>query len=133
MSKLDASRLDVIFRDSLFKDGEDSTDHVVGEGILHNFGLHPGRLESHRQEISDMLDGLPPEFHEKTGGGWSFLNACDDKDGRLWGQHTNMEQLFAIGQALGIVKCQTPRDMWDIMPGSMPYYVVLAERGLNGI
>ena len=127
MSKLDASRLEALFKECLFRDGEDTSDYVSGEGIVRNFGFNPDRLESHRREISEMLAELPVEFHEGSGDGMSFLNACCDKDGRQWGEHRNMEMLFAIGQALGKVQACAPREMWTMLPGGMPYYVVLKE------
>jgi hypothetical protein len=126
-SKLDAGQLSEIFNDCLYGDDENTTGYVRGDGIMHNFGFHPDRLNSHRQEISAMLDELPPEFHEDSGGGMSFLNACVDKNNRQWGEHQNMEQLFALGQAIGRVKSCFPRGMWNMLPGAMPYYVIRKE------
>ena len=127
---IDSERLSVIFTDCLFRDeeivdGQPTTEPVVVEGITLRIGFHKERLESHRTEVRAMLDQLPETFHEETGGGWSFLNACDTRDGEQWtGLHSQMEKLFALGMGLGIVECQMPREMWGILPGGMPYYVV---------
>ena len=126
--KLTSKNVESVFMDCLFNDGEDATNHLKSEGITNNVGFHPGRVGIHESEISEMLLCLPREFHEKTGGGMSFLNACNDKSGEQWtGEHRIMEQLFLLGQASGKVKCLMPREMWSMLPGGMPYYVVLSE------
>lgn len=122
---LTAERVNEIFLDCLFRDGENTSNHVMAEGIVTNVGFHPDRLNSHKDEVVAMLDELPDEFKKSGGGGWSFLNACDDKHGNQWtGLHQTMEQLFLLGIALGKVKCQLPREMWSVLPGGMPYYVI---------
>lgn len=122
---LDPGRVDVIFKDCLFREGEDTQGHVRAEGITLVVGFHPERLESHRGEIEIMLGKLPREFRKSGGGGWSFVNACVDKDGNLWtGDHRHMEQLFLLGLGIGKVRSLMPRDAWSVLPGGMPYYVV---------
>jgi len=126
MSKiLSSERVEAIFNDCLFKDGEDTSNYVKAEGIAHNVGFHPERLQSHKAEIEAMLDELPDQFKKSGGGGWSFLNACLDKHGEQWTDlHLRMEQLFQLGIAIGKVECQLPREMWMVFPGGMPYYVI---------
>lgn len=120
--ELTADNVNRVFRDCFFREEEDKTDYVQAEGILHTVGFHPKRLESHRQNVTDMLSMLPTKF--KTTGE-SFLNACDRADGVQWtGLHRTMEQLFLLGIALGLVESQAPRDMWSALPGGMPYYIV---------
>mgnify|MGYP000963997481 CR=1 FL=1 len=125
---LDPSIVERIFLDCLFQDGEDTADHIAVEGIVHNIGFHPGRLESHRDEVVALLGELPTEFMSAErggGGGWSFLNACNDRHGNLWtGMHLVMEQLFSLGIALGLAEYQLPREMWPVLPGGMPYIVI---------
>ncbi len=122
---INPERVNTIFMDCLFNDGEDTSNHVKAEGITQNVGFHPERLESHRAEIEEMLDELPDEFKESGGGGISFLNACNDKLGNQWtGLHQRMEQLLQLGIAIGKVKCLIPREMWSALPGGMPYYTV---------
>jgi hypothetical protein len=74
-----------------------------------------------------MLAELPDPFHDADiGGGGSFLQACNRQDGVQWTtEHRVMEQLFLLGIATGFVICQLPRWVWPVLPGGMPYYVVI--------
>jgi hypothetical protein len=79
----------------------------------------------HEAEIADLLSQLPTEFQRSGGGGWSFLNACMDKGGGQWtGMQPTMDKLFMLGIAAGKAKWLMPREMWDILPGGMPYVIV---------
>lgn len=127
IKKLNSTTVNNIFLDCLFRQGEDHTNHIRVTGIASDFGFHPERLESHRQEVVELLDELPDQFHEKTGGGWTFLNGCVDKDGDLWGQHLSVEQLFCLGVGLGIVKECLPVEMRITLPGGVPYYMILSK------
>ncbi len=118
--------VEAVFKACLFKDGEDTSDHIVAEGIVHTVGFHPGRIEERRQEIHDMLAELPDEFKTSGGGGYSFLNACLDRHGNQWtgGLHQAQEQLVQLGIAIGEVEYCLPRDMWSVLPGGVPYFMV---------
>ena len=124
-----AERVDTIFKDSLFLDIElkDSNtppaNAILVEGIINKFGFHPERLESHKDEITDLINLMPDNFQKSKGGGWSFLNLCMDKDNNQWGEHINMEQLVALAIATNQGKFAMPREMWNILPGGMPYVV----------
>ena len=123
---IDAKCVETIFIDCLFKEEEDTSKYIKAEGIVTNVGFHPERLEQYRAEVADILNQLPDEFKTSGGGGWSFLNACNDKDGNQWtGLHQRMEQLFLLGIGLGVVKSVLPREFWKDLPGGMPYYVIL--------
>ena len=125
---LTAERVETIFRDCLFKGEEDKSEFIPAYGIMTNVGFHPGRLEEHKEEIVQMLNELPIEFHEAGGKGMSFLNACDDRHGKQWtGLHQRMEQLFQLGLAIGKVNYPLSREMWAILPGGMPYFMVTTE------
>lgn len=124
--RLSTKRVENVFMDCLFRGGEDTSSHVKAEGITTNVGFHPERLKNHETEIIEMLNELPDEFKETSGGGMSFLNACNDKQGNQWTSfHHTMEQLFQLGIASGKVKLLLPRKMWGVLPGGMPYYVIL--------
>ena len=124
-NKLTAQKVETIFMDCLFKEGEDTSDYIKAEGVMRIVGFHPKRLASHKTEIDEMLGGLPDEFQKSGGGGWSFLNACNDKNGNQWtGLHQTVEQLFLLGIATERVKIQLPREVWAALPGGMPYLVV---------
>lgn len=134
--ELTAQKVSDVFMDCLFLPSEVPADKeafvksggaINAQGIVTDVFFHPKRLESHKQEIRELLNELPDSFHEKTGGGMSFLNACYDKHGHHWGEHRNMEQLFLLGQALGIVEYCLPKEMWRMLPGGMPYLTIKAE------
>lgn len=98
---------------------------ICVEGILANFGLHPGRVKAATETIVGWLKQLPKGFRKDSGGGWSFLNACNTEDGELWtGEHRSMDQLFCLGQAIGKAQYLMPRDMWSSFPCGMPYVVI---------
>jgi hypothetical protein len=125
---LSTKRVESIFMDCLFRDGEDTSNHVKAEGITTSVGFHPERLKSHEEEIVEMLGELPDTFKKSGGGGMSFLNACYDKHENQWtSYHRTMEQLFQLGIASGKVELLMPRAMWGALPGGMPYYVVLDQ------
>ncbi|WP_299076193.1 hypothetical protein [uncultured Paraglaciecola sp.] len=114
--KLSANRVEELFSGSLSETG------TVVEGLQGNYALD---IAGHEDEIKAMLSELPDEFHAKRGGGWSFLNACNTRDGEQWtGMHQTMEQLFVLGIAAGLAKWLMPRDMWSAFPGGMPYVSV---------
>lgn len=128
-AKLDANRVRELLADSLFKsdevkDGEIPADAVIVEGIQMKVGMKKERLESYRQEVTEMLAELPENFHKSGGGGWTFLNACMDKQGNQWGEHSNVDELLILGQGLGLVTYCLPRELWSVLPGGMPYFVV---------
>lgn len=126
VEKLTSQKVESIFLNSLFKEGEDTSNYVKAEGITLSVGFNPERLDSYKPEIEAMLGELPEEFMESKGAGWSFLNACNDRNGNQWsGQHQTMEQLVLLGIAIGKVRFQLPKEMWKVLPGGMPYFVVL--------
>lgn len=128
-----ASKIEKIFLDCLYKPEEidnDKTpqDAVLVQGIVRDFGFHPQRLQSHKEEIRLLLTEMPKEFHKQGGGGWSFLNLCMDKNGDQWGEHPNMEQLVALAIGCGLGNYQLPKDLWASLPGGMPYVVFDVEQ-----
>jgi hypothetical protein len=124
--KLTSENVEKVFFDCLFKKGENTNEHIKAEGLTQTVGFHPERLSGHKEDVLTMLQELPDEFQQSKGGGWSFLNACNDKNGRQWSDlHQRMEQLFQLGIALKLAKWQMPREMWSLFPGGMPYITVL--------
>lgn len=98
---------------------------VEVEGIFNIYGLDKTILEENQDEITTMLNELPDEFKQSSGGGWTFLNACNDRECNQWtGLHERVEQLFMLGMGLDIVSYLMPREMWEILPGGMPYLVI---------
>ena len=103
----------------------DTSEAVIVEGIVNNFGFDPKGLERNKTAIIEMLNQLPNEFKEEGGGGWSFLNACNNAEGQQWAdEHRVMEQLFTMGLGIGKVTCPLPRELWSKFPGGTPYYMI---------
>lgn len=134
LENIDPEEVEAALKDCLYRPEEIDGDKipegaVLVEGIVSKFGLHPGRLETHRDQVVSWLYLLPKQFREEEGGGWSFLNACNQEDGTQWtGLQQRMDQLFCLGMGLGRVKCQMPREMWKVLPGGVPYYSILKEQ-----
>ena len=136
MPELTAVAVEKILVDCLFKDeempdpGKPPEGAILVRGVINNYGLHPGRVANHKVEIVGLLDELDSSFHAPGpshpagGGGMSFLNACVDKNGRQWGEHRNIEQLYVLGAAIGAASFPLPREMWGVMPGGMPYIAI---------
>ena len=124
--KLTAKNVEKVFLDCLYSDeeaqklGEPPDDAVVVEGILARFGFKPDSLDKHSDTIVNFLHQLPDKFQI----GWSFLNACMDKDDNQWGEHRNVEQLVVLGLAIDKVQYCAPREIWKVMPGGLPYFMV---------
>ena len=117
--------MDCLFRDEEITPGQVPEGAVLVDGIVGRFGFHPGRLASHTEEVTNWLLALNHTFRKSKGGGWSFLNACEDEDGNQWtGLHQRMEQLFALGLGLDLVTLLIPRELWSALPGGMPYFAV---------
>lgn len=131
---INADEVEAAFRDCLFDEDEPMEPRVEVEGILHTFGFHPERLESHRAQVARWLSDLPTEFRstEYGGeGGWTFMNACQDRNNVQWtGLHQRMDQLFALGQGLGLAKPVLSRKYWSSLPAGMPYYVIEPDASL---
>lgn len=126
MTALTSEAVRTIASECLYARDEPHDDAIIVEGIVTHMGFHPERIAKNTDKISELLAELPTEFHAKGGGGWTFLNACNDKHGIQWtGLHREMELLFCLGIAAGKAKWMLPRDMWEVMPGGMPYVVVL--------
>ena len=131
---LSTEAVEAIFVDCLLDEteideqGKPSVEIVKVQGIMNDFGFNPTKLETHRDIIIGFLEELPDSFKESSGGGWSFLNACNDRHGVQWGEHRNMEQLFVLGIAINKAKFIMPREMWVVFPGGMPYVVYLDQR-----
>lgn len=126
MEILTAEKVTTIFNDCLFRDDENTDNHIKAEGIMTNVGFHPDRLKGYQGNIIAMLKELPDGFMKSKGGGWSFLQACNDRHGHQWtGLHQTMEQLFLLGIGINRVKSQLPKEIWSVLPGGMPYYVII--------
>lgn len=97
-------------------------------GIMATFVFDPKKIEEHKAEICDLASQLHDEFFMDTGGGWSFLNICSDKDDNLWtGEHRVCEMLCVLMIAAGIANWVGPKEIWEVMPGGMPYIQIIPK------
>lgn len=127
--KLSSARVEATLTACLFEDDKDIESPLIVEGIVNTFGFRPKSVAEQREVIREMLGELDDAFMVQKGGGWSFLNACDDRYGEQWtGLHRTMDWLFCLGRAAGFVDEVLPREMWVALPGGMPYYRVDLER-----
>lgn len=117
LGKLENIMLDCLFKREELTDGKSNVKPIFAKGILNDFGFHPTRLESHREDIQEMINQLHIEFKE----GWSFLNLCIDKNGNHWGEHPDCEKLTVLAIALGLAEYKMPKQYWHMLPGGMPY------------
>ena len=136
---LTATKVGILMGSCLHPEGTESfttEDTVFVEAILHSYAFRRAAIEEHAEQIHEMLQQLPDDFQQKVegegreaGGGWSFLNMCMRRDGVQWtGLHATQELLMGLGIAAGWGTIPTPRFLWDVLPGQMPYFAVLAER-----
>lgn len=121
------SELQDVMRHCLYKEGEDASNGKEIKGVINGYLLNPDRVKEKKPQIDAMLVQLPDEFMKSKGGGWSFLQACETRDGELWGQHVDIEALVVLGIAAGSVEYLAPREMWGSLPGGMPYFAVLLD------
>ncbi len=123
--ELTAANINSIINDCLFKEEEIAngppTDYVVAQGVMMQVGFHPGRLESHREDVHSMLGQLADDFMHDKGGGMSMLQMPFTKDGTQYGEQRDADALFMLGQALGLAKPVLP----PAHVGSLPRWTAL--------
>ena len=114
-----------VFRECHVKPEKDLPDMVKVEGILEIFYFKKSELSRHQEQVKTWLAALPEHFQAEQGGGWSFLNACHDKNEVQWtGFHHVMDKLFCLGMGLELVQYCLPREYWESLPGGVPYIVI---------
>jgi len=123
--ELTTENVSKIVKDCLYKENEDNSDAIITNGVICNFGFNPKKIESNKQDIYTLLKQLPKEFQKDSGGGMSFLNACLDNKGNQWGEHRDIDSLLCLGIASKQAQILLPKEFWTVMPGGIPYFVVL--------
>ncbi len=138
--RLDTESVEAVLAGCLFTpeeapDGKPPANAILVEGIVNNYAFHPERLEQVRPIVATWISLLPDQFLAGKGGGWSFLNLCEERDGNQWTSlHRTQEELFALAAGLGLARFILTREYWSIFPGGMPYVVfsTQAERPKAG-
>lgn len=121
--------VEAMFMECLFKSDElvngkpaDGLEPVVAEGVMQTVGFHPARIAAARPRVVEVIKRMDDNFLKAKGGGWSFLNLCNDRDGRQWANlHRTMEQFVQLAIGCGLGGYLLPREVWPAMPGGMPY------------
>ena len=114
-----------LYQDDEIINGKPIIEPILVEGVIGKFGLHPDRVKENKSTIIEMLNELPDDFKMTGGGGMSFLNMCNDKNGRQWTDlHRTMELLVCLGIVIGKVEYNLPKEDWSMLPGSMQYIVI---------
>lgn len=128
--QLNAENVTKVLKSCLFDEGytdEDLKRAIEVESVMLHIGFDSDRVKQHEKEIVELLEQLPKEFKKTEGGGWSFLNACMDKDGNHWGEHRNIDELIALGLAVDKIQFLLPREVWVALPGAVPYFVYIND------
>lgn len=94
---------------------------IIVKGITGKFGFHPDRVKANRDEIIACVKEMHDNFFVGKGGGWSFLQLCETRDGVQWGEHKDCEILVALAQAINVGSYIGPEWMWASFPGGLPY------------
>ncbi len=122
MTELTAHAVEDIMKKVLYR-RDDIGSPILVEGIMTKFGFNLERLKAAKPEIDALLAELPKTFRENEGGGWTFLNACVTRHGKMWGQQREVEMLVALGIGVGSAEWLL-KDMADVMPGGVPYFKI---------
>lgn len=102
-------------------------DAVIVEGVVNKFGFHPERLESYRDQVREWLNALDDKFRADGGGGWSFMRMPFDEKERQWGEQRTADFLLCMAIGLDLAKFAAPREVWQSLPGSVPYIVTFPQ------
>lgn len=103
------------------------TDAIVVFGIHRNFGFHPEKVENHADDIRSLVERIPSDkFFDEEGGGYSFLELAETRDGELWAQHQIVEAFCAVSIAARYAR-------WlsipvNVLPGGVPYVAFTHDR-----
>ena len=94
---------------------------LIVEGYVHRFEFDRHMLNKERKHIEEMLAELPEEFKR----GNSFMEMYHKRNGEQWtGVMKPMEDLMALGIAVGKISYMQPRDIWWSLPGGMPNLII---------
>ena len=132
--ELTTENVNTVFLECLFKEGENIDNYIKAQCIMLTVGFNPERLKANKENIISMLSELPEALMENTGGGISFLQMCNDTDGTQWtGLHKQLDELVALGLAIGRMEYLVPKELWSSLPGGMPYLKVnLTDKNITG-
>ena len=102
--KLTAENVEAIFYECLCDENTKSATQPY-KGVLNTASFDLAALRKRHGDIEDLLDELPDGFHADKGGGWSFLQACMDREGNQWGLQRNVDAGRGVRMMAG---CEKP-------------------------
>lgn len=125
LTSLTSENVHNVFMMCLFKEDENNDNHILVEGVQLKVGFNPDRLQQNSDFINEMAECLPNDFKKSGGGGWSFLNMCNDNRDNQWTDfHQTMDEFLCLCLATKKMSYLLPRETWKFLPGQMPYVVV---------
>lgn len=120
---LTTAAVDKLVSACLYGDERPEEGALIVRGIVRTFGFDRDKVAERVGQVESLIRELPEPFLSSAGGGWSFLNLCVDRHDRQWGEHPTMEALCCVAIAAGRASWLFPRDLWDALPGGVPYIV----------
>lgn len=122
-AKLTAENVKIICHKCLSSEKNQNIKHIECISGTYVFSLEA--LEEYKTDITDMTMQLPDEFMQTKGGGASFLRACLNNNNEQWGEQIDAQTLIALGLAINKIKKLTPDCVTPMLPGRVPYYVII--------
>lgn len=121
--KLIATNVENLFLSCLYKKGEDASNALIVQGVKLKVGFNPERIQENKTEIENLLSQCHTNFFDSSEAkGWTFLNFCLDKNEEQWtGVHAVCDNLICLGLAIDKVQFLLPREVWDVLPGGVPF------------
>ena len=124
IKKLNAENVKNIFIDCI---AIDTKNTIAGQGMLGECIFDKDALEASKETIIAYFKQLSNKFQQSKKSGCKYLNARIDKDGNKWGKLKHAEWLVALANALGLAHFSLPKDLPNLLPHEMPYYIVIDE------
>ena len=138
---ISAKEVEEALKDCLYKSEEVDTSGrciregfpapVIVEGITATFYLNSQRLSKKKGQVIKWLSEFEDGFMKNSGGGMSFLNFCQTKDGVVWGEHKDCQDLLTLAIGLDLMEYCLPRKMWGAFASGMPYVSINLPEEIN--
>lgn len=126
-SALNPNRVNSIFTECLFKEGEDEGESITVAGFANDTIFSKSRVDEHKDTIIDMLADLPDHFKVSAGDriGASVMGVGFDKHGHEWTVlYVYKERLTQLGVAVGKVSYIVPKKDWPLLKNGMPFILI---------
>ena len=118
--KIDPDEIREVFRYCHMRTEENFhvDDAIFARGAFCAFRFNRTRLEERRPQVARLLSALPEQFRTGEGGIWTSVVPLS-QTGRLRQMifHLQVDQLLALGRALGLVLRRYPhtRGIWKVL------------------